>query len=963
VDYKNTVNLPATDFPMKADLARREPAMLAAWEQQGLYDRLREHTRGRPRFVLLDGPPYANGTIHIGHAVNKILKDIIVRSRTLDGCDAPYIPGWDCHGLPIEQQVEKKHGRVGQKLDARAFRAACREYAAQQVDAQRIDFKRLGVLGDWDRPYLTMLPRFEAEQLRAFAQIIDNGHLLRGAKPVHWCLDCRSALAEAEVEYDDKTSPSIDVLFPVVDVADLARRLGVDPAAAEGAAVVIWTTTPWTLPANQAVAVHPAHDYALVEFTPAAGGERSGEDGTQAAAGATAKPWSAVALRRLLVAAELVASVTQRAGGTARVLATVAGSALEHLQLRHPFYERMVPVILGEHVTLDSGTGAVHTAPGHGIEDYVVGSRYGLAVDNPVGPDGRFLASTPLFAGQPVFAANEAVVATLAERGVLLHHEPYRHSYPHCWRHRTPVIFRATPQWFIGMDSHGLRRTALAEIPKVQWVPGWGEQRITGMIENRPDWCISRQRTWGVPLALFVHRETGELHPRASELVRAVADRVEHAGVDAWFELEARELLGAEAAQYEKLNDVMDVWVDSGVVHHCLPAMRPEIPAPADLYLEGSDQHRGWFHSSLLTSVAMHERAPYRAVLTHGFTVDDKGRKMSKSLGNVVLPQKVVGNLGADVLRLWVAATDYSAEMSVSDEILKRMADSYRRLRNTVRFLLGNLAGFDPAKDLLPVEELVALDRWALERARSLQQELTAAYRDYQFHLIYQKLHNFCVVDLGAFWLDVLKDRLYTTPAAGRPRRSAQTALYHVAEAMVRWFAPILSFTAEEIWKFLPGERAESVMFATWYEIPRPASERAGALDWDAIIALRADVARELERLRVAGAIGAPLEAEVDVYCEDAWMSKLTALGDELRFVLITSAARVVDAASRPADAVPATGVAKQGVWIAVRASTAPKCVRCWHRRADVGSDAAHPELCSRCVTNLAGAGELRCCA
>jgi len=937
VDYKNTVNLPATDFPMKADLARREPDMLGAWERQGLYQRLRERARGRPQFVLLDGPPYANGTIHIGHAVNKILKDIIVRSRTLDGRDAPYIPGWDCHGLPIEQQVEKKHGRVGQKLDARAFRAACREYAAQQVDAQRADFKRLGVLGDWEQPYLTMLPRFEAEQLRAFATIIDNGHLLRGAKPVHWCLDCRSALAEAEVEYEEKTSPSIDVLFPVADAADLARRFGV--AAAEGAAVVIWTTTPWTLPANQAVAVHPEHEYALVEFEPDA-----------AAAGG----------RRLLVlATELVESVAKRAAGRTRTLATVAGSALEHLRLRHPFYERDVPVILGEHVTLDSGTGAVHTAPGHGIEDFIAGQRYGLAVDNPVGPDGRFVASTPLFAGQQVFAANEAVVATLAERGVLLHHEPYRHSYPHCWRHHTPVIFRATPQWFIGMDSHGLRRTALAEIPKVQWVPGWGLQRITGMIENRPDWCISRQRTWGVPLALFVHRETGALHPRASELVRAVAERVEKDGIDAWFELDARELLGAEADQYEKLNDVMDVWMDSGVVHHCLPAMRPEIPAPADLYLEGSDQHRGWFHSSLLTSVAMHDRAPYRAVLTHGFTVDDKGRKMSKSLGNVVLPQKVVGNLGADVLRLWVAATDYSAEMSVSDEILKRMADSYRRLRNTVRFLLGNLAGFDPAKDLLPVDELVALDRWALERASALQEEIIAAYRDYQFHLIYQKLHNFCVVDLGAFWLDVIKDRLYTTPAGGLPRRSAQTALYHVAEAMVRWFAPILSFTAEEIWSFLPGRRDESVMFSSWYEFPQASRAATVAVDWDAVIALRAEVARELERLRVAGSIGAPLEAEVEVYCDAAWREKLTALGDELRFVLITSAAVVHDAARRPADAV----AAKDGVWIAVRPSGAPKCVRCWHRRADVGSDATHPELCGRCVSNLTGAGETRCCA
>ena len=936
MEYKQTVNLPKTDFPMKADLANREPAMLEWWERQDIYGKLRRQAEGRPRFVLVDGPPYANASIHIGHAVNKILKDIIVKSRTLDGYDSPYVPGWDCHGLPIEQQVEKKHGRIGQKLDAKAFRQACREYAASQVDGQRRDFRRLGVLGDWDRPYLTMLPKYEAEQLRAFAGIIGNGHLLRGFKPVHWCLDCRSSLAEAEVEYEERTSPSIDVRFPVAEAGDLALRFGVTESQADGASVVIWTTTPWTLPANRAVCLHPEVDYVLVEAD--TGNRRE----------------------HLVVASALLENVSRRAGlSRVREVAHARGTALEGLRLCHPFYDREVPVVLGDHVTLESGTGAVHTAPGHGVEDYVVGRRYGLVVDNPVGPDGRFVAGTPLFEGQQVFAANEAIVATLAGRSCLLKHEAYVHSYPHCWRHKTPVIFRATPQWFVGMEQAGLRAAALAEIRKVHWVPGWGEQRIAGMVEGRPDWCISRQRAWGVPLALFVHRRSGEPHPRSAELLEQVARRVEQAGLESWFDLDPRDILGEEAADYEKTDDVMDVWLDSGVVHHCLPRLRPDaIPFPADVYLEGSDQHRGWFQSSLLASVAGKGCAPFREVVTHGFVVDDKGRKMSKSLGNVVAPQKVMNSLGADVLRLWVAATDYSAEMNVSDEILKRTSDSYRRIRNTVRFLLGNLDGFDPVRDALPAEHLVALDRWALERARALHEEVVAAYRAYAYHLIYQKVHNFCVVDLGAVWLDILKDRLYTTAASGRPRRSAQTAMWHVAEAMVRWLAPILSFTAEEIWRFLPGQRAESVFLSTWWELPDV--HPAPGIDWDAVLALKADVSRELERLREAGAIGAPLEAEVDVYVDDVRRARLAGLGEELRFVLITSAARLLGASERPPDAVPALTVAKEGAWIAVRVLDHPKCVRCWHRRPDIGKDARHPELCGRCVSNLEGPGETR---
>ena len=934
-DYKHTINLPETAFPMKADLARREPGMLAWWDQHRTYDRLRSLAAGRPTWVLHDGPPYANGAIHIGHAVNKILKDIIVKARTLDGYDAPYVPGWDCHGLPIEHAVEKSRGREIKSLDARAFRQACREFALEQVDLQRKDFIRLGVMGDWYDPYLTLAPRYEAEQLRAFAQIIRNGHLYKGYKPVHWCLDCRSALAEAEVEYEDRTSPAIDVRFEVVDRDELARRAGLASLPAGRASVVIWTTTPWTLPANQAVALHPEFDYVLLAVDAGQGEEL------------------------LLLAADLAPAVIARAGiASHRELARAKGAAFDRLALRHPFYDRSVPVALGSHVTADSGTGAVHTAPAHGQEDFVLGREYGLPVDNPVGGDGRFLPATPMFAGEKVWDANKHVVEVLTDRGALLHHESIRHSYPHCWRHKTPVIFRATPQWFISMEQAGLRAKALEEIGKVAWTPAWGEQRIYSMIEGRPDWCISRQRTWGVPLALFTHRETGALHPDTPALVERVADLVEQGGIDAWFELEPAALLGDDAPNWEKVGDIMDVWVDSGVSHHCVSKLFPQVRNPADLYLEGSDQHRGWFHSSLLTSVAQKGHAPYKAVLTHGFTVDEKGRKMSKSLGNVILPQKVVDTLGADVLRLWVSSTDYANEIAVSDEILKRTSDSYRRMRNTVRFLLGNMAGFDPAAHAVPVDSMVELDRWAVERTRALQQEVLAAYRNYEFHLIYQKIHNFCVVDLGGFYLDVIKDRLYTTPAAGHPRRSAQTALYWIAEAMTRWLAPILSFTAEEIWQVLPGERAESVFHSTFVELPD--AGEASTVDWQLVLAARGAVLRELERLRVAGSIGAPLDAVVELYAEPATRSALGVLGHELRFVLITSGADVRDAASRPADAVEAGVEGAPGLWIAVRPTDAAKCVRCWHRRDDVGSLPAHPELCGRCAGNVDGPGETR---
>ncbi|HEX2584312.1 MAG TPA: isoleucine--tRNA ligase [Steroidobacteraceae bacterium] len=929
IDYKNTLNLPSTDFPMKADLARREPDFLKAWQEQDIYNTLRKQRKGRQTYVLADGPPYANGEIHLGHALNKILKDIIVKARSIDGLDAPFVPGWDCHGLPIEHQIEKARGKEVKMLEPRVFRQACREYAMEQVNGQREDFKRLGVIADWDNPYLTMHSKFEAEQLRAFAKIFRNGHVYKGLKPVHWCMDCGSALAEAEVEYEDRTSPAIDVKYSVVDKSAVAARFGVGELNGD-VSVVIWTTTPWTLPASQAVTLHAEFEYVLAEV---------GAHGY------------------IIIAQDLLNNLVSRAKlESVHVIATTQGSVLEGLQLHHPFYDRKVPVILGDHVTLDAGTGAVHTAPGHGQEDYIVGLKYKLPIDNPVGGDGRFLPNTPMFAGEKVFDANPHVIAVLQERGRLLHQQKLHHSYPHCWRHKTPVIFRATPQWFISMEKAGLRAGALREIAKVKWMPGWGETRISSMIANRPDWCISRQRMWGVPIPLFIHRVSGELHPDSAQLIDNVALLVEQQGIDAWFELDASQLLGADASQYEKVNDIMDVWFDSGVVHHCVPANHPSVTAPADLYLEGSDQHRGWFHSSLLTSVAMYDRAPYKAVLTHGFTIDDKGRKMSKSLGNVIVPQKVVGTLGADVLRLWVAATDYSNEMSLSDEILKRVTDSYRRIRNTARFILGNLAGFDPAQHQVAVSDMIDLDRWAVWRTQQLQEEVIRAYRDNEFHIIYQKVHNFCGVDMGAFYLDVLKDRLYTTAAGSHARRSAQTAMWLIIESMVRWLAPILSFTAEEIWKFMPvtAGREPSVLLATWMTLPQV---NEPAVNWTEMLALRSSVSRELEKIRVAGAIGAPLDATVELFADGAQYELLNKLGNELRFVFITSGATVQPISSKSADA----AVDEAGkTWIRVSAVADKKCVRCWHKRPDVGSNAEHPDICERCVMNISGKGEER---
>ncbi len=942
-DYKDTLNLPQTAFPMKANLAQREPELLRYWEQLSLYAEQRRQFAGRPKFVLHDGPPYANGVIHIGHAVNKVLKDIIVKARSLSGFDAPYVPGWDCHGLPIEQMVEKTKGKVGVKLDAQTFRHECRQFAARQVNKQREDFQRLGILGDWDHPYLTMDFRTEADIVRALARIVANGHVQRGFKPVHWCTDCRSSLAEAEVEYHDVDALAIDVRFPVIEEeALLARCHHVEGQTGRGPlSVVIWTTTPWTLPANQAVALNPELDYVVLQAATPHGQER------------------------LLVADTLLQQCLQRWGVEQyQVIAYGLGRELERLLLQHPFYDRQVPLILADYVTTEAGTGAVHTAPAHGQEDYVSGARYGLPVDNPVGPDGRFLPDTPLFAGQHVLAANDLVVETLKAHGNLLHVARFRHSYPLCWRHKIPVIFRATPQWFISMEQNGLREKALAEISKVHFTPDWGEARIQGMVASRPDWCISRQRFWGVPMALFMHKQTGALHPDTLALMEQVAQRIEREGVDAWYQLEPAALLGAAAADYEQVTDTLEVWFDSGTTHLSVLDRRAELKFPADLYLEGSDQHRGWFQSSLLTSVAMRGVAPYKGLLTHGFIVDADGMKMSKSLGNVIAPQEVVNSLGADILRLWVAATDYRGEMRVSGEIITRTSDSYRRIRNTARFLLANLHGFDPVRHVLPAAQLLPLDRWAVDLACRLQQQIQEAYEQYLFHVIYQKIHNFCSMDLGSLYLDIIKDRQYTTRRDSLARRSAQTALYHILEAMVRWLAPIISFTAEEIWRHMPGQRSASVFLETWYQglFRLSADEPLDAAVWERLIGMREAVGKELEKLRVAGGIGSSLDAEVDLYCAAPLLDAVQRLGDELRFFLITSYARVHPLAGQPqwAAAVQADG---QPLGIAVSPSAYAKCGRCWHHREDVGSDPDHPELCGRCVANVAGDGEQRHCA
>jgi len=917
-DYKNTLNLPETPFPMRSDLAKREPVWVKEWHDKGVYRRLRALAKGRPRFVLHDGPPYANGDIHIGTAVNKILKDMVVKSKSFAGFDATYVPGWDCHGMPIEVQIEKKYGK---NLPVAETLRLCRAFATEQIARQKADFQRLGVLGDWDNPYLTMAHGNEADEIRVLGRLLEKGYVYRGLKPVNWCFDCGSALAEAEVEYEERKDPALDVGFPFLETDKLAKAFGAK--IAKPGFAVIWTTTPWTLPANQALNVHPEVTYNLVD-TPRG---------------------------LLILAADLQEACLKRYNLSGSVLGSCKGKALEHIRFKHPFYERETPVNLGEYVTLDTGTGIVHSAPAYGVEDFESCRRYGMKDEQiltPVMGDGKFAPSLPLFGGLSIWDANPKIVKTIEEKGALLAVDwKHTHSYMHCWRHKTPVILRATTQWFASMDKpvkgESLRATALRGIENTQFFPAWGKARLHGMIANRPDWTLSRQRQWGTPMPFFLHKETGALHPRTPQLLEEVAKRVEKGGIEAWQAVTAEELLGAESAAYEKSRDTLDVWFDSGSTHYTVlrRSHKGESTYPADMYLEGSDQHRGWFHSSLLSACMLDGHPPYKSLLTHGFVVAGDGRKMSKSLGNTMAPQKISGSLGAEILRLWVASTDYSGELSISDEILKRVVESYRRIRNTLRFLLANTSDFDPGKDAVPLAGLVEIDRYALAMTAQMQEEAVADYARYQFHLVAQKLQAFCSEDLGAFYLDVIKDRLYTFPADSAARRSAQTALWHITNGLVRLMAPILSFTADELWQLFSGKKDDSIFFHTWHEVPAPADRAALLAKWARLRELRNPVRKEIEDLRAAGKVGSSLQAEADMTAVKDDYDLLASLDNELKFLMITSAAQV----SRSNE-----------LQVKIKASEHPKCDRCWHYLPDVNGEG----LCGRCQSNLRGPGERR---
>ena len=923
-DYSKTVNLLDTPFPMRGNLAKREGGWLKSWYEQKRYQKLRKLAAGRPKFILHDGPPYANGDIHIGHAVNKVLKDIIIRSKTLAGFDAPYVPGWDCHGLPIELMVEKKHGK---NIPAAKFRELCREYAREQIDRQKKDFMRLGVLGDWEHPYLTMDYQTEADIVRTLGRIQQGGYLYRGEKPVQFCLDCGSSLAEAEVEYKDKVSYAIDVAYQFKDNAAVAKAFGLNELPGEVYGV-IWTTTPWTLPASQAICVGPEVVYQLID-TPKG---------------------------KLVLAKELAEAALARFGFGAdntAVLAEAAGRQLENLHLNHPFLDRDILVLLGDHVTTEAGTGMVHTAPAHGLDDYFACLRYGIKLYNPVNAEGRYISDVPRLAGMTVWEGNPVVIDWVAEEGKLLSNGKITHSYAHCWRHKTPLIYRATGQWFIGMDKEGtdgktLRNKAMNAVDVTEFFPAWGRARLEAMIEGRPDWVVSRQRYWGTPMAFFAHKETGQLHPRSAELLEEVAKRIEQHGIEAWFALDKHELLGADADEYEKLPDTLDVWFDSGSTHYAVLRQRPELAWPADLYLEGSDQHRGWFQSSLLTACATVGSAPYKQLLTHGFVVDGNGQKMSKSVGNVVAPQKVNDSLGADILRLWVASTDYSGELAISDEILKRVSESYRRLRNTLRFLLANLSDFNPETDAVAISDMLELDRYALVLAQQLQERVANDhFTRYAFHFAVQDIVHFCSEDMGAFYLDILKDRLYTMQADSHGRRSAQTALYHITRNLVLLLSPILCFTAEEAWAVLTGNDEDSVLYHTAHVFPSMAeAELAGlAQKWQAIRAVRDTVNAAIEPLRADKNVGSSLQADVAIRVPADILPFVTAIGDELRFVLMVAKVTV-----EQGDELSATVTVDQGT----------KCERCWHYTNDVGSDPKHPTICGRCALNIDGAGEQR---
>ena len=941
------VNLLETAFPMRGDLPKREPQWVAQWQKNKLYEAIRAAHAGQPKFILHDGPPYANGDIHIGHAVNKILKDMIVKSRWLMGFDAAYVPGWDCHGMPIEIQIEKEFGK---NLPTAEVQAKARAYAQVQIDKQKKDFERLGVLGDWNNPYLTMNYRNEADEIRALGAIWKKGYVFRGLKPVNWCFDCGSALAEAEVEYQDKTDPAVDVGFAFDDAqrGNLAKAFGISALPNKKGMVVIWTTTPWTLPANQALNVHPELEYALVETDQVL----------------------------LILAKDRVEICLQEYGLEGKVIATCKGQQLAGISFWHPLasldegYRRLSPIYPAEYVTLDTGTGLVHCSPAYGEEDFKSCKANGLVdkdILNPVMGNGVYASWLPLFANEFVWKANPKIVEALRSAGSLLKDKSYSHSYMHCWRHKTPIIYRATSQWFASMDKKpadgkaSLREAALEGINNTQFYPAWGKQRLHSMIANRPDWTLSRQRQWGVPMAFFVHKETGEPHPRTAELLEEVAKRVEQEGIEAWQKLDVAELLGGDASQYEKNRDTLDVWFDSGTTHwhvirgsHRDELYRPEADLPegrlADLYLEGSDQHRGWFHSSLLTGAMLDGKPPYKALLTHGFTVDGQGRKMSKSVGNVIAPQQVADKLGAEIIRLWVASTDYSGEMTISDEILKRVVESYRRMRNTLRFLLANLADFDPNQDAMPASEWLEIDRYAVALAAQLQGEIQAYYAAYEFQPAVARMLTFCSEDLGGFYLDILKDRLYTSAPNSKERRAAQNALFHITRNLLKWLAPFLSFTAEEAWASFPhgseSQGKDSIFIEEFGTFPEIANAAELLAKWDRIREIRSEVTKAIEIEREAGHVGSSLQAELTIKVDDVDFAILHSLEDDLRFVTITSSATIELSAA--------------GLEVLVRASQYKKCGRCWHHTADVGADPAHLELCGRCVSNLFGAGEQR---
>ncbi len=928
-DYKETLNLPDTSFPMKANLPNKEPEILKFWEDIGLYKKIRKQQKDKKPFILLDGPPYANGKIHIGHALNKILKDIIIKSKTLSDFDAPYIPGWDCHGLPIEHQVEKKKGKVGAKIEAKEFREFCKSYAIKQVEEQREDFIRLGVLGEWGKPYLTLDKDYESEQINAFAKIVKNNHVIYGHKPVHWCLDCKSALAEAEVEYQDKDSLSVDVSFRVIDNEEFINRSGLENYKPESKAIIpIWTTTPWTLPSNEAVVLGGNIDYSIFETT--LNNERI----------------------ICLLATELLETNLKKWGvdliGEPK---NIDPSVLEGLMLEHPIYKKQVPILIGDYVTTENGTGAVHTAPAHGQDDFVIGKKNNLDLECYVNSYGVFDEKKEFFSGQHIFKSEPMILEKIEAGKNLIHQERFIHSYPHCWRHKSPLIFRTTRQWFVSMDNEGFRENCLKAIGEVKWFPEWGQERILGMVSTRPDWCISRQRYWGVPIPLFISKEDQALHPKTNEVMKSIADDIKNHGIEKWFESSVKDYLGKDYKDYEKSSDTMDVWMDSGLAHYAVSQNRKEISFPADLYLEGSDQHRGWFQSSLLTSVAMNGSAPYKQVLTHGFFVDEHGKKMSKSLGNVIAPQNIINSMGADILRLWVASTDYTSEMRISDEILKRNSDMYRRIRNTARFLLSNLGDFNPDEDMIEYDEMLLLDQWIIDRLGNVNEQIKDDFERYSFHRVSQTLHNFCVNDMGGFYLDVIKDRLYTMPENSIGRRSAQTVLMHIAESLVRWIAPILSFTSEEIWQLLPGERESSVFLSNWHQFPSSDSDE----EWQTIQGLNETVAKSLEVARDKEVIGSSLDADLTLYVDEKLMSFLEPVSKELRFLFITSNASIAPLNEAKKDALRGDYCA-----ISVKKSEFSKCNRCWHRQESVGDSKENPELCSRCENNISNQPEQR---